>query len=329
MLRKRVGKAGRATRAACAATIALGITLSVGSSAFAAGPWTQQQKLTAGDSAAGNEFGIPAISADGNTVLVGAPGTKDIAPGAAYIFTRSGGVWTQQAELTDPDAASCDNFGASVALSGDGTIALIGVAHEGCTPGSPGSDPGAAYVFALSGGVWTLQHKFTPPAGPGSFGDAVALNGDGTTALISADDNTSFPSAVYVYTRSGSSWTQQAALTPSVISTGDLFGRSVSLSSLGNTALVGDHNFSTTPGSAYVFTRSSSTWSQQQRLTAGDGAAGDAFGLDVSLSGDGGTSVIGAAGKNSFHGVAYVFTLSSSTWTQQQELTAMDGAAHD
>jgi hypothetical protein len=159
----------------------------------------------------------------------------------------------------------------------------------------------------------------------------VALIVDGITALIGADNNTTGPAAAYVFTRSGSTFAQQAKLSPGTAPVaGDLFVRSVALSTDGNTALVGDHNFGVvSPGSAYVFTRSGTTWTQQQRLTASDGAAGDDFGLGMSLSGDGNTAAIDGVGHNGGKGVSYVFTRSGGVWTQQAELTASDGVNGD
>ena len=115
------------------------------------------------------------------------------------------------------------------------------------------------------------------------------------------------------------------------------FGYSVSLSADGNTALIGAYGATVGAnayqGAAYVFVISGGTWSQQQKLTASDGAAGDYFGCSVSLSGDGNTALIGAnaatVGANTYQGAAYVFVISGGTWSQQQKLTASDGAAYD
>jgi hypothetical protein len=118
----------------------------------------QQQKLTASVPTAGDEFGgVTALSADGNTALVGAPGVKDVATGAAYVFTRSGGPWSLQAELTASDAVAGDNFGIAVALSGDGNTILIGAPHadNSCAPGF--CEAGAVYVFTRSGSTCTKQ----------------------------------------------------------------------------------------------------------------------------------------------------------------------------
>jgi hypothetical protein len=167
------------------------------------------------------------------------------------------------------------------------------------------------------------------------------LSGDGQTALVGSrlDDITTVMDAgsAYVFVRSGTNWSQQAKLTAADGAASDYFGSAVSLSSDGNTALVGssrdDTLAGTDAGSAYVFVRSGSTWSQQVKLTAANGAATDYLGQSVFLSGDGLTALVGAyqddtpAGANA--GSAYVFVRSESSWSQQAQVTAGDGAAGD
>ena len=136
-----------------------------------------------------------------------------------------------------------------------------------------------------------------------------------------------------MFTRTGTSWSQQAQLTAGDGAAGDLFGYSVALA--GDTALVGaygnDIGAAANQGSAYVFTRSGTSWSQQAQLTAGDGAANDYFGYSVAVSGD--TALVGAyaddVGAAADQGSAYVFTRSGTSWSQQAQLTAGDGAAGD
>ena len=281
--------------------------------------WTQQAKLTASDGAAGDIFGYSvAVSGDGNTAVIGAYGDDDrgIESGSAYVFTRSGGSWTQQAKLTASDGAAGDvfDFGYSVAVSGDGSTAVIGAYGDD----DRGSESGSAYVFTRSGGSWTQQAKLTASDGAAGdvFGYSVAVSGDGSTAVIGAhgdDDRGSESGSAYVFTRSGSSWTQQAKLTASDGAAGDIFGYSVAVSGDGNTAVIGaygDDDRGIESGSAYVFTRSGSSWTQQAKLTASDGAAGDLFGWSVAVSGDGSTAVIGAHGDDDRgyqSGSAYIF----------------------
>src|SRR5579884_1576984 len=291
-------------------------------------PLVQQAKLVASDGAAGDFFGLSvALSADGNTALVGADG-KNGFQGAAYVFVRSGTTWSQQQKLTAADGAAGDQFGGSVALSGDGNTALVGA------DGKNGFQ-GAAYVFVRSGTTWSQQQKLTAADGAAGdqFGGSVALSGDGNTALVGADGKNGFQGAAYVFVRSGTTWSQQQKLTAADGAAGDQFGGSVALSGDGNTALVGADGKNGFQGAAYVFVRSGTTWSQQQKLTASDGAAGDQFGGSVALSGDDNTALVGAAGatigSNADQGAAYVFVRSGTTWSQQQKLTASDGAVDD
>ena len=293
--------------------------------------WSQQAKLTATDGAANDTFGGN-VALSGDTTVIGALGDDDdvngVDSGSAYVFTRSGTSWSEQAKLTAADGAAGDEFGYSVALSGD--TAVIGAARDD----DKGNDSGSAYVFTRSGTSWSQQAKLT--AADGAAGDvfsiSVALSGD--TAVIGADlddekgDNSG---AAYVFTRSGTTWSQQAKLTADDGAAGDLFGIRVALS--GVTAVIGaarDDDKGDNSGAAYVFIRSGTTWSQQAKLTAADGAANDRFGTRVALSGN--TAVIGAIlddDKSDNSGSAYVFTRSGTTWSQQAKLAAADGAADD
>ena len=288
----------------------------------------------ASDGAAGDNFGN-SVAISGDYALVGAY-TDAIGAnsqqGSAYVFVRSGSSWIQQAKLTATDGAANDLFGVSVAISGD--YAIVGA--YGDDIGANG-DQGSAYVFFRSGSSWTQQQKLTAADGAvnDNFGIGVAISGD--YALVGAyqDDigaNANQGSA-YVFVRSGSSWIQQAKLTATDGAANDLFGVSVAIS--GDYALAGafgdDIGANADQGSAYVFVRSGSSWIQQAKLTATDGAANDLFGNSVAISGD--YALVGAPyddiGANTQQGSAYVFVRSGSSWTQQQKLTAADGAAND
>ena len=292
----------------------------------------QQSELTAAAGAAADIFGS-SVAISGDTALVGAPlhdtaGAADA--GAAYVFVRSAGSWTQQAKLTAADGAAHDSFGYSVALSGD--TALVGASRHD-TAGL--ADAGAAYVFTRSGGSWTQQAQLTAGAAGDIFGGSVALSGE--TALVGAvrhdSGGAADAGAAYVFTRSAGSWTQQAQLIAADAAAADWFGGSVAVS--GDTALVGAYGRDTPgqadAGAAYIFTRSAGSWTQQALLIADAGAAGDMFGNSVALSGE--TALVGAR----FHdtvgqadaGAAYVFTRSGGSWMQQAKLTAADGAALD
>ena len=275
----------------------------------------QQATLTASDGATGAYFGY-SVAVSGDTAVVGAYGA-DSETGAAYVFTRSGAVWTQQQKLTASDGALGAKFGCSVAVSGD--TAVVGAWGDD-------SNSGAAYVFTRSASVWTQQQKLTAGAASdlANFGASVALSGD--TAIVGAPGD-SFIGAAYVFTRSGTVWTRLQRLTAGDGAEG--FARSVAVD--GGTAVVGawstDYLTSATTGAAYVYTCSSTGWSEQQKLTASDAAADDVFGFSVAVSGD--TVAVGALYADSYAGAAYVFTRSGTAWSEQQKLTASDGAVGD
>jgi hypothetical protein len=258
-------------------------------------PFIQQgEKLT------GTGFGSSvALSADGDTALVGAEG-------GAWVFARSGSAWTEQAKLLESGSS-----GTSVALSANGETALIG--DSGYELGV-----GAAWVFARSGAAWQEQAELTGSGNQSFFGRSVALSSNGETALVGA----SFEGAAWVFTRMGGTWQEQEKLTSSEGDCCD-FGWSVALSSDGNTALIGEFGVQAGTGAAWVFTRSNSIWAQPgQRLrTAHAVPEASRFGWSVALSSDGGTALVGGPdgpGKEPA-GAAWVFARSGSTWAQQGE----------
>jgi FG-GAP repeat/Abnormal spindle-like microcephaly-assoc'd, ASPM-SPD-2-Hydin len=283
------------------------------------GTWSQQAKLIASDGAASDSFGY-SVAISGSTVVVGAQNHQG--NGAAYVFVESGGVWTQEAELTASDGLEYDWFGSSVAT--DGTTILVGAPdrHESYATG-PG--PGAAYLFVESGGTWSQQVVLTASDGTYSdaFGASVAVSGN--TILVGAPChpasnyciNNPGAGAAYVFAESGGAWVQQVELTASDGAASDMFGWSVGLS--GSTALVGSRFHAVgskqSQGAAYVFLESGGTWSQQQELTASDGAANDQFGYSVAISGT--TVAAGAHGHqvgwDPAQGAVYVFVPGSST----------------
>ena len=275
---------------------------------------TQQAKFTASDATSQGHFGA-ALAVDGNTVLVGSIGADASVyfRGAVYVFVRNGMTWSQQAKLTASDSAPNDWFGETVALSGD--TALIGAPHDN-------TYTGAAYVFVRSGTTWSQQAKLTASdkATNDFFGRHLLLDGD--TALVSTTRKSSDKGAVYVFTRSGSTWSQQAKLTASDGASNDDFGFTLAYEN--NTAVIGAWAKSSRTGAAYVFVRSSTSWSQQAKLTASDAAAGDEFSWYIDLEDD--TALISAHNKSSGRGAAYVFVRSGTSWSQQAKLTASDAA---
>jgi hypothetical protein len=220
-----------------------------------AGTWTQQGPKLVGTGAAGLSMqGTVALSADGNTAIVG--GFNDDANishgvGAAWVFTRSGGVWTQQGpKLVGTGAVGPFVFqGDSVAVSGDGNTAMIGGLDDD-------GGAGAAWVFTRSGGVWTQQGPKlvgTGAAGNAQQGVSVALSADGNTALIGGFSDNAGVGANWVFTRSGSVWTQQGGKLVGSGAVGTAFQGLAALSGNGNTAIVGGTGDNGHAGAAWIF----------------------------------------------------------------------------
>ena len=275
----------------------------------------QGSKLTGKEETGKGYFGYSvALSADGNTALIGGP-LDNSSVGAAWVFTRSEGKWTQQGgKLTGEEATGLRYFGNSVALSSNGNTAVIGGPYYN-------SQVGAVWVFTRSEGKWTQQAKLTgkEETGEGHFGNSVALSSDGNTALVGGLRDNTAAGAVWVFTRSEGKWTQQGGKLTGKEETGEgWFGYSVALASNGgNTALIGGEADNSHTGAAWVFTRSEGKWTQQGgKLTGGSGN----FGNSVALSSEGSTALVGGLSYNGAVGAAWVFTRSEGKWTQQAKL---------
>jgi uncharacterized protein (TIGR03437 family) len=276
------------------------------------GVWTQQQKLTANDGGAHEFFGF-AVAINGDTLVVGAESDSigaNIIQGSAYVFTRSGNIWTQKQKLTANDGTEHDHFGASVALSAD-TI-VVGATNDNI--GVPSLD-GSVYVFVRSGGGWVQLQRLNPidPGAAQGFGFSVALSGE-TLVIGVLDDNSYTPGSegsAYVFIRNNGTWTQQQKLITNDGVFHNYFSTSVAIS--GETIAVGAFYDSvgsnTGQGSVYVFTRSGGVWAPQQRLIASDGATEDSFGVAIAMSSD--TLAVATQhddiGENVDQGSAYIF----------------------
>jgi len=325
----------------------------------------QQAYLKASNSDAGDTFG-DSVAISGDTLVVGARNAPG--GGAAYVFTYNGSDWSEQALLKASNAEGSDFFGVSVAISGD-TIVVGAMLEDSSATGVNGNQAdnstdsaGAAYVFVRNAGVWSqeayLKASDTTHAlgGGDRFGSAVAISGD--TVVVGAeledsiatgvngddrDNSSTNPGAVYVFTRSGTTWSQQAYLKASNSSSQDRFGISVAIS--GGTVVVGAEGEDTTnreSGAVYVFTRSGTTWTEQQFLKASNTGFNDHFGNSVGVDGD--TLVAGADQESSNStgvnndesndlasqaGAAYVFTRSGTVWSQQAYLKASNTDSGD
>jgi hypothetical protein len=348
----------------------------------AAGNWTLQANLQASNSTNNDVFGTAvAISGDGNTVVVGAPqedssatgvsataanDTNALESGAAYIFTRAAGVWTQQAYVKASNTGAADGFGSRVAINTSGDTFVIGAPGEDSNATGINGDQnnnlmvntGAAYVFQRSSNTWVqeayVKSPFPDPDGgaPGyEMGVALALSGDGNTlgvtSILEASNarglggdptNMAMPSsgAAYVYVRDSGTWSHQAYVKASNTGANDQFGKSVDFSSDGNIMTIGAPGESSratgvggdqvddgaaNSGAVYVFRRTGSSWTQVSYVHAHQPDPEDQFGASVSLSGDGTAMVVGApnedGGGNGFNpvedetessaGAAYIF----------------------
>ena len=276
-----------------------------------------EQKVVSSDIAAGDTFGSD-VSIDGDYAIIGAEQYNSGGTGAAYIFHRSGSTWTQQAKLTASDGSSGDCFGYSVSISGE--YAIVGAVGYN-------SSAGCAYVFHRSGTTWSQQTQMTASDAVAldQFGASVSIDGD--YAIVGAHKHSSSGyGSAYIFHRSGTSWSQQAQLSPSVSISQDDFGYSVDID--GDYAVVGsDHYWSGGTGLAFVYHRSGTTWTEQAVLSASDAADGDDFGSSVTIDGE--YLVVGADGKELASGAAYVFHRSGSIWTEQAILTTNDSARGD
>jgi CSLREA domain-containing protein len=299
--------------------------------------WHQQAELTGGPEGSG--FGAPvALSANGNTAIVGASETASPNPpgennyGAVWIYTRSGTIWSPGQEIQPSNESpgscysptlmtylDCSNFGSGVALSSNGTEALIG------GPGDT-SGEGAVWVYTESGGNWSEATKVVPSASGSAYGEFVSLSSDGGTALLSGAGATAL-----VYTGSGASWSLQQALQFPADS--GLPARYSTMSSNGATALLGDassSNGTNDDGLVAVYDRSSNTWTNTATLSnaANTGCSSgtcDGFGSSLALSSDGDTALVGSDAAPS-GGAAWIFSRpsTSSAWTQSQTLAPND-----
>jgi hypothetical protein len=260
-----------------------------------------------------------AVSADGNTAIVGGYRDSNF-DGAAWVFSRSGGVWTQQGgKLVGTGAVGIDvQQGTSVAISGDGNTVIVGGPEDA-------GGAGAAWVFTRSGGVWTQQGgKLVGTGGVGitAQGSSVGLSADGDTALVGGIADDDGIGAAWVFTRSGGVWTQQGGKLVGTGGAGSQFqGWSAALSADGDTAVVGGPEDNTAIGAAWVFTRSGGVWTQQGGKLVGTGFVDSTFhillGYSVAISADGDTIVVGGPEDDIAIGAAWVFTRSGGVWTQQ------------
>jgi hypothetical protein len=277
--------------------------------------WSQQRILIGAGTVNDEEGYSVALSAEGNTALIGGPDYEDGKPGAAWVFTRSGTTWSEQAKLVGAHPSSLVQKGWSVALSGDGNTALIGGPSAEFKSGEPAL--GGTWVFTRSGGTWKELEQLPSGSGAGidtGQGQSVALSGDGTTALVGGIGYQGGLGGAWIYTLEGGHWTEQGEpLLGNDRDTSAAEGESAALSEDGNTALVGGYQDDVSRGAAWAFVRSGSSWAEQQELVGAGGSAEPQQGNGVALSADGTTALIGGPtneedGGATEPGAAWVFT---------------------
>ena len=234
--------------------------------------------------------------------------------------------------IAAPTGGAQDQFGASVAVSGD--TAIVGAPYN--DPNSVG-DQGAAYIFINNSGTWTEQTRLIGSNGGAgdNFGNSVGISGNTVVvgAYHSKVGSNSVQGSVYIFTRSNGTWSQQARIAAADGAANDNFGSGVGID--GDTIVVGASNAAvganSFQGAAYIYTRTSSVWTQQAKLAASDGAAFDSYGTSVAISGN--TVIVGAwlaaVNGHSLQGAAYIYARIGVSWNQQAKLVASDGAASD
>jgi trimeric autotransporter adhesin len=377
------------------------------------GAWTQQAYIKASNPGQSYKFGHHiSLSADGNTLAVSALGEASAAKGingnqndksiplagAVYVFTRTGTTWSQQAYIkpsntgeigSEDELPEGDQFGFSISLSADGnTLACGAIGEDSSASGVNGdqnnnSQPGsgAVYIFTRNGATWSQQAylKASNPVTNTLFGYSIGLTADGNMLAASSYDEASSArtingpqdrerrgsGAIYVFTRTGNAWAQQAYLKASNAENGDSLGYAIAISQDGRTIAGGaadedcempgifpgaatvcgdDTKTDLSTGAAYVFVRDGNTWSQQAFIKASNPGHNDWFGSRLNISGDGNTLAVGAQLENGGSkgidgdqknktaedsGVIYFFTRNGTTWTQTGYVKASNAEAYD
>lgn len=326
--------------------------------------WTESAILKASNAESYDEFGRAlAFSADGNTLVIGAPSERSASDnpsdnsiygaGAAYIFSKVSGAWSQTAYLKAAvTPTNFEQFGTSVAISPDGSVVAVGEPYRTV---AAEAYAGSAYVFVRSGSSWTRVGPLNTPAPVQyvNFGSSIALDSQGATLVVGApyEDVAGVvdAGAAHVYTRSGNTWSYARTVAAQTLQANSYFAGVLSLSSDGSTLAVGAQYedipgttvlFST--GAAYLFGLSSTGATQIARLGPSSLNEYDYFGGSLELSRDGNTLVVGARGDDSStagaggaptdnsmqeSGAAYVFVRNGSTWSQRTYLKATNPRA--
>jgi hypothetical protein len=267
---------------------------------------------------------VVAVSADGNTAVIGGP-QDNSGTGAVWVFVRNGTTWSQQGtKLVGTGATGAARQGTSVAISADGnTIAS----------GGPGdnTNAGAVWIFKRNGTTWSQQgSKLTGSGATGAAlqGTAVSLSANGNTLASGGQADDAYAGAVWVFSQSGGTWTQQGSKLIGAGATGKARqGAALALSADATTLLVGGYNDNSRAGAVWIYTSASGTWSQQGDKLVGSGGLQALQGSSVAISANGNTILTGGPGDNSLAGSLWVFVRSSGIWSQQgTKLAGTSGA---
>lgn len=255
-----------------------------------------------------------ALSKNGNTLAIGAPGDNGNA-GAVWVFIRVDSHWIQQGDkLVGSNALGNAAQGTSVALSDDGNTLVIG---------APGDDGGigATWTFTRSGVLWTEQAKVIGSFNMGASqqGHSVAISADGNTLATGGFADNANIGAVWVFERLDTLWVQQAKVIGTGNTGGSQQGSGVALSADGNTLAIGGFSDNASAGATWVFTRQGIFWTQQTPTPlVGTGATGAASqGFSVSISDNGNILAVGGPADNSGVGATWIFTRLGTVWNQQ------------
>ena len=288
--------------------------------------WIKKQKLVASDAATNDKFG-KSVAIQGDTIVVGSY-YDDSIRGSAYVFSNSGGVWTERQKIVVPDAATGDRFGCSVAI--DNNTIVVGAYGDDSLAGS-------ASVFVLAGSSWVFQQKLTASDAESGdiFGCSVAI--DGNTIIIGAsnDDYSGDTDAgsAYIYKRQGTTWLEQKILRASDSGPTHHFGYSVAID--GNSAVVGAYEGNSDvvsgAGAAYVFAKINADWVERQKLfDTNDPCYGDDFGFTVAIKND--TILAGCPYdfvNGNMAGSVFEFVRTDTNWIQSDRLAAGDANTND
>jgi hypothetical protein len=289
----------------------------------------EAEKLTASDGLGGDALGT-SLAAHGNLLISGAPQSDDngTSSGSVYVYRRTGTDWGEETKLTAFDAAANDAFGASAAVRG--SLIVVGASTDDHSV----NDAGSAYVYRHDGSSWQFEQKLTASDADVSdeFGVSVAVDTD--VILVGAhknDDMGNASGSAYLFRFDGTSWMEEQKITASDGIFDMRLGHSVALSNdLAVLGAHGDDDVGAGAGALYAYLYDGTAWAFEQKVMAGDGAAGDSFGWSVAADGDRILSGAFADGDlGIFSGSAYLFQWDGTQWNEETKLTASDGVLLD